>query len=103
MDTLTRLILLAAVSLFVGCGDDSGGTSSGTVTDCSSCSGSQVCVKTFADQETTACMPIPDACQGQADCFDQGCAAAMYELCGADIVNTGCSDTFPPTVISCNP
>ena len=93
MDTLTRLILLAAVSLFVGCGDDSGGTSSGT----------QVCVKTFADQETTACMPIPDACQGQADCFDQGCAAAMYELCGADIVNTGCSDTFPPTVISCNP
>ena len=48
------------------------------------------------------CAPIPTQCGGTASCADQDCIAAMYALCEAPAVGVGCSDTFPPVIISCN-
>ena len=88
------------------CGDSSSDNisneQSDMVTSCSACGAQQVCVKTFGDEELTVCASIPEACDGQADCFEQTCVAALYDLCGDNFINTACSDTFPPTVISCN-
>jgi hypothetical protein len=52
--------------------------------------------------DRTECMAIPDVCNNSASCSDQPCIAAMYALCQAPAFGVGCSDTFPPTIISCN-
>ena len=107
--------LFLGLSFFLACGDDadsddttSSNTAatdapSGTVSSCGDCNEEQVCVRIFGDEDMTSCAPIPAACNGMANCFDDVCSAALYALCGEGIVNTGCSDTFPPTVVSCNP
>jgi hypothetical protein len=48
------------------------------------------------------CKPIPAECSGVGDCGVNECVAAMYGLCEAPAFGVGCSDTFPPTIISCN-
>jgi hypothetical protein len=52
--------------------------------------------------DRTECHPIPAECGGMAECAVQECIAAMYGLCEAPAIGVGCSDTFPPTIISCN-
>lgn len=51
----------------------------------------------------TLCKPIPAACGTTASCVDQACISAMYGLCDAPYIGVGCSDTFAPPIISCNP
>ena len=105
------VLLCCSMTLLWACGDDDDSSSntagdnnnSGTVSSCSACGDQQVCVMTFGAAESVACVPIPTACNGTADCFEQTCLGALYDLCGEDFINTACSDTFPPTVVSCNP
>jgi len=54
------------------------------------------------DGETT-CKPIPASCGSAAACAVQACIRDMYGYCEAPYLGVGCSDTFPPTIISCNP
>ena len=75
----------------------------GSVDDCSQCGTDQICVIVFADERTTSCEAIPEACSPEASCFDDVCADAMYDECPEGFVNIACSHTFPPTVISSNP
>ncbi|HVV84276.1 MAG TPA: hypothetical protein VHE35_14485 [Kofleriaceae bacterium] len=51
----------------------------------------------------TVCKPIPAACGATASCGVQACEAAMYDYCDSPYLGVGCSDTFPPPIISCNP
>lgn len=56
-----------------------------------------------ARDEEVVCKPKPAACGATAACGEQACIAAMYGLCESPYVGVACSDTFPPTIISCNP
>lgn len=49
------------------------------------------------------CKPMPASCNGTASCADNACIRDMYGLCDAPYLGVACSDTFPPTIISCNP
>jgi hypothetical protein len=50
-----------------------------------------------------ACAPVPASCGATASCADNACIRDMYGLCTAGYIGVACSDTFPPTIISCNP
>ncbi len=104
---LLRVVLSFAGVLCFACGDDDsssdGSGATGPVSDCSACGSNQICVRVFGGEDTIACEAIPAECNGTADCFEASCASAMYAFCPDGFVNTACSDTFPPTVISCNP
>ena len=97
--------LLLSVLLASACGSDSSKDEAepGQVDDCSECGTRQFCVVVFGDERTTACETIPDACGSEASCTDEECASAMDESCPESFWTTGCSDTFPPTIVSCNP
>ena len=98
-------VFILCVSVLVACGDDNGaeGSAEGRVSNCSACGADEICVRTYGEQTAVACALKPIECGSNAECFDQVCASAMYALCPEDFINTGCSDTFHPTVISCNP
>jgi hypothetical protein len=49
------------------------------------------------------CKPRPGTCDNPASCADNDCIAAMYGLCDSPYLGVGCSDTFAPPIISCNP
>jgi hypothetical protein len=49
------------------------------------------------------CMPIPASCGSTASCAVTACIHDMYGYCESPYIGVGCSDTFPPTIISCNP
>jgi hypothetical protein len=87
--------MLAALAMtLAACSDSSKG-----------CSSSQVQVEYLgggSDGKMT-CAAIPSACGGTASCAAQPCIAAMYGLCASPYIGVGCSDTAPPTIISCNP
>ncbi len=51
----------------------------------------------------TLCAPRPAACGNPASCSDMPCISAMYDLCDSPYIGVGCSDTFAPPIISCNP
>jgi hypothetical protein len=72
---------------------------------CDACSDSEICIIDFFDADATdyRCDPIPDVCGDIASCTDVECVSAMYDFCPEDTSGWGCSDTFPPTMISCNP
>jgi hypothetical protein len=53
--------------------------------------------------DETVCAPRPATCENPASCGDQDCIAAMYDLCDSPYIGVGCSDTFAPPIISCNP
>ena len=110
-----RALVFCMAALAFACGDDNGGSTGGAMTDgganhgpvgvasCDACNQTQLCVMTFDTlADAIECAPIPMVCNGTADCSDQACAAAMYGFCGEDFISNGCSDTFPPTVISCH-
>ena len=54
------------------------------------------------DQEIV-CKPIPASFGSAAACDVQACIRDMYGYCDSPYLGVGCSDTFPPTIISCNP
>lgn len=49
------------------------------------------------------CKPTPAACNGTASCGNIDCIREMYGYCEPPYTGVGCSDTFPPPIISCNP
>ena len=51
----------------------------------------------------TVCLARPAACGNPATCDDDPCRGAMYGLCESPYNGVGCSDTFAPPIISCNP
>jgi hypothetical protein len=51
----------------------------------------------------TVCKPLPAACGSTASCAVNACIRDMYGYCESPYLGVACSDTFPPTIISCNP
>jgi hypothetical protein len=51
----------------------------------------------------TVCKPIPMSCNGTASCSVMACIHDLYGYCDSPYIGVGCSDTFPPTIVSCNP
>jgi hypothetical protein len=92
---MPRILTLAVLAWLAACGDSSS----------SGCTDTQVEVKYLGggSDGKTVCQPIPAQCGATAACANQPCIAAMYNLCAAPYIGVGCSDTFPPTIISCNP
>ena len=91
------MMRLPILVVLVACGGGSSGND---------CSETQVEVKYFRGtmDGKTECKPIPAACGATASCVVQACISAMYDYCVApEYIGVGCSDTFPPTIISCNP
>jgi hypothetical protein len=86
-----RVLPIAAV-LAAGCGSG----------DCDEDEVQVVYLGGARDDEVT-CKAKPAACGATASCGEQACIAAMYGLCESPYLGVACSDTFPPTIISCNP
>jgi hypothetical protein len=89
LGSIAAALLVAGAS---GCGGDS--------VDCSEDQVEVAYLGTSNDR--VECHPIPAVCGGTAACAVQDCIAAMYGLCQSPAIGVGCSDTFPPTIISCN-
>jgi hypothetical protein len=91
---MKRFALAFAVAI-AGCGGDSS----------SNCDSTKVEVKYFggANDGKTECKGIPAPCGATASCAVQACISALYGLCASPYIGVGCSDTFPPTIVSCNP
>jgi hypothetical protein len=51
----------------------------------------------------TVCKPKPASCGDTASCGVQECIRDMYAFCESPYLGVGCSDTFAPPIISCNP
>lgn len=51
----------------------------------------------------TVCKPLPASCGSTASCAVNACIRDMYGYCESPYLGVACSDTFPPTIISCNP
>lgn len=70
-----------------------------------SCDKTQVEVDYFRGDRDgdTVCKPLPASCNGTGACAVQACIRDMYGLCDSPYIGVGCSDTFAPTIISCNP
>ena len=100
---MKSVVLFSLLLSACGGGASKDDTEPGPVDDCSECGAGQFCVVVFGDDETIACETIPDACGSEASCTDDECASAMVDFCPETFWTTGCSDTFPPTVVSCNP
>lgn len=86
---------ILAFLLFAACGSSSG----------DSCSTDEVEVDYFRGDRDgdVVCAPIPASCNGAASCGNTDCIRDMYSLCDSPYIGVGCSDTFPPSIISCNP
>ena len=89
---MVRLVLIAALA----------SCSSSSSQDCGSDQVEVTYFKGARDGETT-CKPIPASCGSAAACGVQPCIRDMYGYCDSPYIGVGCSDTFPPTIISCNP
>ena len=89
-----RLPILAALAVTLACGSSSS-------TDCHT---DQVQVDYLggARDGQTVCKPLPASCGNTASCADNACIRDMYGYCESPYLGVGCSDTFPPTIISCN-
>ena len=90
-----RFLILSAL-VAAGCG------SSSSSQDCSDTQVSVDYIRGGRDGETV-CKPIPASCGSVADCANNACIRDMYSYCESPYLGVGCSDTFPPTIISCNP
>ena len=89
-------ILLALAAPACGGDDDGGGDG---------CGDDQVEVSYLGgdDDGRSECAPIPAACGATASCESDECRGALYGLCEDPYIGVACSDTFPPTIVSCNP
>lgn len=94
----TLMALLVSIALI--CCGDSGETQ--PMPSSSGCTEAQVQVEYFEGEQTrTECAMVPAACGASASCEDS-CRGALYDLCQAPAFGVGCSDTFPPVIVSCN-
>ena len=96
---LARTLAIVALVIWVaaGCGgDDDGGEG---------CGEDQVEVAYLGGQDDgrTECAPIPAECGATAACDSDECRGALYGLCESPYIGVACSDTVPPTIVSCNP
>jgi len=91
---ISTLLALAAAA----CGGDDDGAGDG-------CGDDQVEVSYLGgdDDGRTECAPIPAACGATASCASDECRGALYGLCESPYLGVACSDTVPPTIVSCNP
>ena len=91
----TRLLVIHALAA-IGCGSSSSSTS---------CRETEVEVDYLrgAREGQTVCKPLPASCGTTASCADNNCIRDMYDYCDSPYLGVACSDTFPPTIISCNP
>jgi hypothetical protein len=99
--TSKHLALAFLIACNGGGGDGNVGDDDGDG-DCDSCAESELCVIEFAETNVERCEAIPEVCGGTGDCTDTECQSAMYDYCPEETSAWGCSDTFPPTLISCN-
>jgi hypothetical protein len=75
------------------------------------CGSSDECAKTEVEVHylrgdrdgEVVCAPLPATCGGTGSCVVQACIRDMYGLCDSPYIGVGCSDTFQPAAISCNP
>lgn len=98
-------LLAPLACLLFACGSDtgSGGTTGGDIDTCNSCAATEVCVANATKEGSTdRCVAIPAACGTTASCADQACISALYDLCEMGWIGVACSDTHPPTILSCN-
>jgi hypothetical protein len=96
LEKTSFVIAIAFLSVSAGaCGSSGGGD----------CTDTQVAVSYLggASDGKTECKSIPSGCGSKADCSDQACISALYALCASPYIGAGCSDTAPPTILSCNP
>ena len=105
---MAALIFPLAVSMFACGGDGSSGAGGGggakTGMGCDACKATEACVANLGNgMETERCAPIPETCGTVAKCDDDPCRGALYKLCEMGWTGVGCSDTFAPTIVSCNP
>ena len=93
--TLATILAAVLVALVLaGCGSGGGEDE---------CKADQVEVTYLGTaNDRTECQAIPGVCGGTAACDVQACIAAMYDLCQSPAFGVACSDTFAPTIISCN-
>jgi hypothetical protein len=91
-----RLLVIIALAA-VGCGSSSASDAG--------CRSNEIEVDYFrgARDGNVVCKPVPASCNGTASCADNNCIRDMYGLCDAPYLGVACSDTVPPTIISCNP
>ena len=99
-----RLLLIGALatSLAAALAAASCGSSNSTM----SCrGGDQIEVDYFRGPRDgdVVCAPLPITCGGTGSCAVTACIRDMYAACDSPYLGVGCSDTFPPTIISCNP
>lgn len=97
---LARAWPIFAIVLLIaaGCGGDDDGGGDG-------CAEDQVEVAYLGgeDDGRTECAPIPAECGATAGCDSDECRGALYGLCESPYIGVACSDTVPPTIVSCNP
>jgi hypothetical protein len=90
---MVKTIVLAFIAMGIGaCGGDDG------------CKDNEVELDYFVNHEVdhTQCKPLPASCNGVGDCSAMTCIRDMYNLCDTGFLADACSDTFPPTIISCH-
>ena len=87
--------------LFFACGDQEGGGGA-AAEGCDACGEGEYCINYLGGERDgeELCAAIPDACDGDDSCE---CRGEMYDGCEEPYYGVGCSDSFPPTLISCNP
>ena len=93
VNSMKKLLLtsVAFASLAFGCGgSDECGTDEVEVTYLGT------------SNDRVECHPIPSECNGLGECEVNACISAMFGLCESPAFGVGCSDTFAPTIISCN-
>jgi hypothetical protein len=102
---LARSLLAAAllaIALAACAGDDGLAADDDDDTDGDGCAETEVAVAYLdSEDEREDCEPIPAACGATADCANDECVAALYDLCEPPSTGSGCSDGFPPTIVSC--
>ena len=90
---MLRPIALAALLSLVGCGSSS---------ECGEDEVQVVYLGGDRDHEVV-CKPRPATCPNPATCAVTDCIRDMYSYCEPPYFGVGCSDTFAPPIISCNP
>ena len=101
---MSRAVLAAFGTIVIAAACNTSGTA-GSGGGSGSCTSKQVQVvylKGTMDGKKQ-CASIPAACGATASCSDQACISALYGLCASPYIGVGCSDTAPPTIVSCNP
>lgn len=77
-----------------------------TSTDpCKKCDDSEICVDHLLVDDSSdhgTCVSLPEACPDAADCADNACVLALYDMCDAGFIGSMCDDeatSESPTVI----